>query len=145
MTAEEIAMKFASASATCRGGERCPYISQCTGKSENCRLKEVAMTIRSQSVKIEQLEAKVISLEEYKKAVDNYADALEKVIRRYESVIDRFQKGYRPEYKVRVRKTAKKNMSVKRKTALDLIEMDGKEEYAVPARPKEPKLPKVII
>lgn len=146
MTPEEIAMKFASASATCRGGERCPYITNCTGHTEDCRLKEVAMTIRAQSVKIERLEAKCAAMKEYAEALDAYADKMENIAREYESIIKRFQNGYRPSYKLKCRKKPKTGVDTSKiKKVDDLLALDGKERYELPARPKEPKMARVII
>lgn len=143
MTPEEIAMKFSLAGNTCQGGLRCPYASECTGKKEDCRLNEVAMVIRAELAKNDRLTAKVEALTQYVKDILGYADALEKVCRRYESLVTKFCNGYRPPRKPGKKKPIYKK--IERRKQLDLIEYDGKPEYGLPPRPREPKLPMVVI
>ena len=54
MTAEEVAMKFASASATCKGS-KCPFAAGCTGNYDTCKMKEVASILRFEVAELDQL------------------------------------------------------------------------------------------
>lgn len=142
MTPEEIAMKFASASATCRGG-KCPYTAECQGTRETCKLKEVALTIRSQCLEIEKLNSECQSLRGATQLIAKYCAELERINDAYYKIISKFQSGYRPTAKPKKRVPhIGSGRGRKKKT---LVEMDGDERYAMPAEPKPPKDPVVII
>lgn len=137
MTPQEVAMKFSSASSTCRNG-KCPFSANCRGTSETCTMKEVAMTIRGLLAEIETLRAKYDVLIGIMNDVVPYIKELEGTNEKYQRTIVSFQNGYRPKPKT-VRKSSRK---LKRKK--DLTEMDGDERYAY-TEPKKPDLPVVII
>lgn len=141
MTPQEIAMKFSSASATCKNG-RCPFTSECRGTTETCKMKEVAMVIRSLMVDLETLQIKYATLAGVVKEVLGYITDLENANNKYHKLCVSFQNGYRPKAKI-VRKGTKMR---RKKKPVDPVEMDGNERYAY-EEPKEPKeeLPVVFI
>lgn len=142
MTPEEIAMKFASASATCRGG-KCPYTAECHGTRETCKLKEVALVIRSQCLEIEKLTAERDSLRGATQLISAYCTELERINDAYYKIISKFYSGYRPA--ARPKKRVPHIGSARGRKKKSLIEMDGDERYAMPEEPKPPKDPVVII
>lgn len=139
MTPHEIAMKFASASSSCKNG-KCPFTADCRGTTDTCKMKEVAMVIRGLVAENETLRAQYNALDAIAKQVVPYVRELERINEHYYRTIESFQRGYRPKVK---RKRLKPGRKPKEKT--DPIEMDGDERYAY----KEPKvkteLPVVII
>ena len=140
MTPAEIAMKFSSASATCRGN-KCPYCAECRGTTETCKLKEVAITIRALVAENTTLRAKSDLLSILSEEAVKYIKSLEQVNDYYYNVIKRFQDSYRPKVKV-VKKDAR--MYRKRKPK-DVHEMDGDERYAYEEPKVKNELPVVII
>lgn len=139
MTPQEIAMKFASASATCRNG-KCPYTSECRGTSDTCKLKEVAMIIRSLLNELASANAQYKALSEINKTLNEYVSDLEDINAQYHKLVLSFQAGYRPKKS----KRRKPRKTVKGKP-LDPLLMDGDERYAQVEQKKEPDLPVVII
>ena len=141
MIPSEVAMKFASASATCKNG-KCPYTSECRGTTETCKLKEVAMIIRALEAEVDTLRSRCDVLTgqllEFKKYISN----LENINERYYRLAVSFQHGYRPKSKIkrkRVNKPSKKKLD-------NPVLMDGDERYAKEEPPKtKPDLPVVII
>lgn len=138
MTPQEIAMKFASASATCKNG-KCPYTAQCRGTTDTCKMKEVAMVIRATLEELATMHAKYAVLEGMAKQLLRYVSDLEGINERYYRLARSFQDGYRPKKKIRrkgVPKRKKKNP----------VLMDGDERYAQDEpRKTPPELPVVII
>jgi len=139
MTPQEIAMKFASASATCKNG-KCPFTSECRGTTETCKMKEVAMMIRAMMAEITTLQAKYNAMEGIAKQVLTYISDLEKVNSQYYQLVSKFQNGYRPKQKI-VRKDARRI----RKKKIDPVKMDGDEHYAYEEPKQKTELPVVII
>lgn len=139
MTPSEVAMKFASASATCKNG-KCPFTSECRGTTETCKMKEVAMIIRAMETEIKALHEKYSVLDGVAKQILDYVASLEKINEQYYRIISSFQNGYRPKAKV-VRKDARK----KKKKKPTLVEMDGDERYAYTPPKEKPDIPVVII
>lgn len=139
MTPSEVAMKFASASATCKNG-KCPFTSECRGTTETCKMKEVSMIIRAMETEIKALHEKYAVLDGVAKQILDYVASLEKINEQYYRIISSFQNGYRPKTKV-VRKDARK----KKKKKPTLVEMDGDERYAYTPPKEKPDIPVVII
>lgn len=140
MNPQEIAMKFASASATCRNG-KCPYMSECKGTTDTCKFKEVAMIIRSLMNELATLTAQCNTLREMNNTLNEYVSDLEDINRQYHSLVLSFQAGYRPKKNGKKRKPRQ----TKKKKPLDPVMMDGDERYALKTPPKKPDLPVVII
>ena len=138
MTSQEVATKFASASAQCKG-DRCPYAPQCTGKRETCKLVEVALIIRSLNAEIDSLTAVNKSLNAIVVALMDYINGLEDANRKYFNLVRAFQTGYRPKKGVTKRRKPRRL-----KLPKDLTKADGKEIYAQEPEPK-PKEEVVII
>lgn len=133
----EVAMKLASASATC-AKHKCPYAAQCKGNYETCAMKEIALLLRSQCAEIDSLKAVVAGLSDILSAVKTYVDEIEKANKRYHDIVIAFQHGYRP------KKTIRKPYKPRKKK--DPEEMDGDERYAyVDPNPPEPEPPMVVI
>lgn len=143
MNSQEIAAHLSRAYNTCRG-DRCPYASQCSGRSETCVMKEVAMTIRAKDAEIETLTAVAQGLRDLLNGVAQYMQSLEKINKRYNDLIVAFQKGYRPQKKAtRGRRGPKR---IRKVTMEELIKRDGDERYAYQEPPKDPpKDPLVVI
>lgn len=141
MTPSEIAMKFASASATCKNG-KCPYSSQCRGTSDTCLLKEVAMVIRSLMAENSTLKAQYDALRLISHASLEYIQELEKVNQYYYQLCTKFQEGYRPKSKIVKKET---RMYRKKKRPKDLTKIDGDERYAYEEPKEKTELPVVII
>lgn len=141
MTPQEIAMKFASASATCKNGNRCPYSSECKGTGDTCKMKEVAMIIRSLLEELSIYRAKYKTLEGLTAVLCDYVRDLEQINEDYYRLCVAFQNGYRT--KSRVKRKRRKHIPRKN---IPVEQMDGDERYAY-EEPKEPKpdLPVVII
>lgn len=142
MTPEEVAMKFASASATCRG-EKCPYKNDCKGTIETCGLRDVALILRTQAAENEKLRAECETLTGSIRLVADYCSSLEKINRAYYKIILRYQAGHCTAYKPK--KRVPHIGSARGRKKKSLIEMDGDERYAMPEEPKPPKDPVVII
>ncbi len=140
MTPQEIAMKFSSASATCKNG-KCPFTSECRGTTETCKMKEVAMMIRAMMAEITTLRTKYDALDGIAKIVLTYVADLEKVNEQYYQLVSKFQNGYRPKAKI-VRKDARK---IHKKKKIDPVKMDGDERYAYEEPKEKTELPVVII
>ena len=140
MMPHEVAMKFASASAKCGNG-RCPYTSECKGTTETCKMKEVAMMIRSLVAENETLKAKCMLMEVVTQSVNQYIKDLEKVNEYYYRLCIAFQNSYRPKPKI-VKKSARK---MHRRKKLDPVKMDGDERYAYDEPKEKTDLPVVII
>ena len=140
MTPAEIALKFASASATCRGN-KCPYSSECRGTTESCNLKEVAMSIRALVAENVTLRSQKDLLSVLSEEAFKYIKSLEQVNEYYYNVIKRFQDSYRPQQKV-VKKDAR---MYRKKKPKDVHEMDGDERYAYEEPKVKNELPVVII
>ena len=140
MTPNEIALKFASASATCKNG-KCPFNSECRGTTETCKMKEVAMIIRAMMAEIATLEAKYNALDVIAKASLGYMTNLEKINKYYYDLCSRFQNGYRPKKKI-VKRDARVRQ---KKKPIDPVKMDGKERYAYDEPKEKTELPVVII
>lgn len=139
MTPQEIAMKFASASATCKNG-KCPFTAQCNGTNETCKMKEVAMIIRATLEELATVRAKFDTLDGMSKVLIRYARDLEQINERYYRLIVSFQNGTKPKSKIKRKKVRK----LKRKR--NPVEMDGDERYAQEEpRKTKPDLPVVII
>ena len=139
MTPNEVAMKFASASATCRNG-KCPFTSDCRGTTETCKMREVAAIIRALVAENATLRARCAALDGISQEALGYMASLEKINEYYYKLCSSFQNGYRPKAKI-VRKDARMRRKKKPK---DPVLMDGDERYAYD-EPKEPDLPVVII
>ena len=137
----DVAMKFASASATCKNG-KCPYTADCRGTTDTCKMKEVAMMIRALDAEIETLRAKCEKLENELAESRKYASSLEVINERYYRLTVSFQNGYRPKAKIkrkRINKPSKKKLD-------NPVLMDGDERYAKEEpKKKKPDLPVVII
>jgi hypothetical protein len=140
MTPNEVAMKFSSASGTCRNG-RCPYTSECRGTSDTCKLKEVALMIRSLVADLSMLQSRYTLLESTLNANLEYIRDLEKINRYYTTLCSRFQEGYRP--KAKVVKKAQRLRQKKKPKEPEL--MDGDEQFAYKDPNKKLDLPVVII
>lgn len=141
MTPNEIAMKFASASATCKNG-KCPFTAQCRGTSDTCKMKEVAMVIRAMQAEIDTLRSKYITLNGIAAEALKHMEALEKINERYYRLAVSFQNGYRPKAKIRRKKPNKPS----KKKLENPVLMDGDERYAQEEpRKTPPDLPVVII
>lgn len=144
MTPQEVAMKFASASATCKG-DKCPLRTTCTGRSETCGMKEVTMIIRSLLAEIETLQAENTLLHQTIENHLGYINALEDVNEKYYRLCVSFQQGRMMKSKVRRYKTKRAAPKPRRKKK-DPVEMDGDPRYAAPpTKPRKPELPVVII
>lgn len=147
MTPEEIAMKLASASATCEGN-KCPYRASCKGDRLSCKMNDVALMLRAESAEITKLRSELESLKQGAIALANYTTELERINKKYYKIIAAFQDGYRTRAKLREKvprigsAITKGNRGRKKKS---LVEMDGDERYAMPEEPKPPKDPVVII
>lgn len=142
MTPEEIAMKFASSSAVCRGN-RCPFASECHGTGETCKLKEVAMVVRSQCLELDKLRTEVEVQRGATQLIAAYCDELERINKAYYAIIQKFYDGYRPTAKPK--KRVPRIGSARGRKKKSLIEMDGDERYAMPEEPRPQKDPVVII
>jgi len=141
MTPQEVAMKLASASATCRNG-KCPYTSECGGTSDTCKMKEVSMIIRALLTELATANAQYKALLEINQSLNNYVADLEDINAQYHKLIVSVQAGYRPRHNAKRRKPRK----VKKGKPMDPVLMDGDERYAQPEPPKtKPDLPVVII
>lgn len=140
MTPQEVAMKFASASATCKNG-KCPYMAECKGTTDTCKLKEVSMIIRALMNELATLTAQNKTLQEINNTLSDYVSDLEDVNRQYHSLVLSFQAGYRPKKNGKRRKPRK----TQKKKPLDPVLMDGDERYKYVDPKKEPDLPVVII
>ena len=137
----EVAMKFASASATCKNG-KCPYTADCRGTTDTCKMKEVAMMIRALDAEIETLRARCEKLETELAESRKYSSSLEAINERYYRLTVSFQNGYRPKAKIKRKRV---NKPSKKKLANPVL-MDGDERYAKEEPPKKkPDLPVVII
>lgn len=140
MTPQEIAMKLASASATCEKC-KCPFASKCKGDYASCVMKEVAMVLRAYQAEVDTLNATVIGLRDILLAVQEYTSDVEKTNKRYHDLIVAFGHGYRPKNPHKIRRVRKP-----RKKPEDPVEMDGDERYAYePQKTTEPPPPLVII
>ena len=137
MTPQEIAMKFASASSTCKNG-KCPFTADCRGTTDTCKMKEVAMVLRGLVAENDTLRAQYTALNAIVQQVIPYIHELERINERYYRTIESFQRGYKPKAK---RKRLKPRTPPKKKNP---VEMDGDERYAY-VEPKKPELPVVII
>lgn len=133
----EMAMKLASASATCEK-HKCPFMSKCKGDYTTCVMKEIALMLRAQNAEIESLKSMCAAYAEVLAATQKYIVDIEKINKRYHDLVIAFEHGYRPK-NVKNRKRVPK---VKK----DPTEMDGDERYAqVPTPTKEPPPPLVVI
>lgn len=140
MTPQEIAMKFASASATCRNG-KCPYTAECDGTSSSCKLKEVAMIIRALLQELATVTSQYKMLMSVSQQMSDYISDLEDINAQYHELVVSFQRGYRPKKQVKRRSPRKTKKGKKQ----DLVSMDGNEQYAYVDPDKKPDLPVVII
>lgn len=140
MTPQEIAMKFASASATCRNG-KCPYTAECDGTSSSCKLKEVAMIIRALLQELATVASQYKMLMSVSQQMSDYISDLEDINAQYHELVVSFQRGYRPKKQVKRRSPRKTKKGKKQ----DLVSMDGNEQYAYVDPEKKPDLPVVII
>lgn len=141
MTPQEVANKFASASATCQNG-KCPFTANCRGTTDTCKMKEVAMLIRSMLAEIATLQAKYNLMSALADKSVEYMSDLEKINDRYYHLCLSFQNGYKPKPKIK-RKSPPKQRKGKKITP---AEMDGNEKYAQEEPRKTPEeLPVVII
>lgn len=140
VTPEEVAMKFASASATCKNG-KCPYTAECKGTRETCKMTDVALMIRALTLELTKLRTEHESLKKGTVLLAGYIHDLEKINAQYYKVISAFQRGY--VQRTKVKKRVPHIGSGRRKK--DPLKMDGDERYAMPEEPKEPKPPVVII
>lgn len=138
MTAFDVAAKFASAYNYCKG-DRCPYASQCNGRKETCKLKDVAMLLRAKEAEIDSLKIMVAGLRDIIEMLRTYTSELEDINGRYRNLVSAFQNGYKPQRKVsHSKKRGKAKPVVPRgKTLADL---DGDERYAFD--PEHTELPK---
>lgn len=141
MTPEEIALKFASASATCRGHD-CPYAAQCRGSLETCKLKEISLIVRSMILELEKVRTEYELLRQGTVLLNEYVRSLEQINAKYYKTICRFIDGYRPPKKTKP--YVPKIGSGRGRKKKNLIDRDGDERYAMPEEPKPPK-PQVVI
>lgn len=133
----EVAMKLASASAQC-GKHKCPYAAQCKGDYESCKMKEIALILRSQVAEIDTLKTTIKGLQALLMGVHDYIISIEKINKRYHDLCLAFQQGYRP------KKNVRKPYKPRKKKTPD--EMDGDERYAYQdPNPAEPDPPLVVI
>jgi len=137
MTPLDMAMKLASASATCER-HKCPFMGKCKGDYATCVMKEIAFMLRAQNAEIQTKDAIIRGLQDLLLGVHKYTLELEKINKRYHDVVLAFQDGYRPKKKVhRPYKPRKKKTPE---------EMDGDERYAhEPPKTTEPPPPLVVI
>lgn len=141
MTPLEMAMKLASASATCEQN-KCPGRGQCKGGYSTCMMKEVALMLRSQQADIDSLQEMVKAYQHVIDALHTYIVGVEKINKRYHDICVAFNNGYRPK-RGKVKKL-KRAPRMKKKT--DPVEMDGDERYAYePPKTSEPAHPLVVI
>lgn len=142
MTPEEIAMRFASASAKCRN-EKCPFMSECQGTRETCKLIEVAAIIRAQCLENEKMRSECESLRGAIRLIAKYCNELERINDAYYKIISRFMSGIKPTAKPKKRVPHIGSGRGRKKKSL--IDMDGDERYAMPEEPKEPKPQEIVI
>ena len=141
MTPHEIAMKFASASATCKNG-KCPFTADCRGTSDTCKMKEVAMIIRSMQAEIDTLRSRYEAVSGITAEMLKHMSALEKINERYYRHAVSFQNGYRPRAKIKRKRTPKPS----KKQLENPVLMDGDKRFEHVEPPKNPPdLPIVII
>ena len=140
MTPQEVAMKFASASATCKNG-RCPFTADCRGTTDTCKMKEVAMLIRAMMAETTTLQSKYNVLDGIAKQLLDYVCELEKVNERYYRLAVSFQNGYKPKNKIKRKKPIRRTPKKK----LDPVEMDGDKRYEYEEPKEKLDLPVVII
>jgi len=141
MTPQEMALKLASASATC-GRHKCPLASQCHGCSDSCGMKEVALMLRAQQAEIDTLNAMIDAYKGIIGATQQYTIDLEKTNKRYHDIIVAFYHGYRAKNPQRSKKGYKRHLKPKDNP----VEMDGDERYAYEEQKDgEPDAPLVMI
>lgn len=131
----EVAMKLAGASAHCEK-RKCPYMAQCKGDYTSCKMKEIALILRSQNAEIETLKTVVRGLQDLLLGVHKYVVDLEKINKNYHDLVIAFQHGYRP------KKNARKPYKPRKKKTAE--EMDGDERYAQEPEAAE-EFPQVVI
>lgn len=140
MTPLETAMKLASASSTCEK-HKCPFASQCKGHYDSCGMKEVALIIRSQNAEIDSLKSMCNAYASVLAATQKYIVDIEKINKRLRDICVAFEKGYRPKYKIKHKKSPRK-IDPKKDPAI----YDGDERYAQVLPPiREPDPPLVVI
>lgn len=133
----EMAMKLASASATCER-HKCPFMGKCKGDYSTCVMKEIALMLRAQNAEIQTKDAVIRGLQDLLLGVHKYTLELEKINKRYHDVVLAFQEGYRPKKKVRRPYKPRKKRTPE--------EMDGDERYSYePPKTTEPPPPLVVI
>lgn len=140
MKADEVANKFQSASATCRGN-KCPYAAECKGTRETCKMREIALLIRTMANELVEVHAQYDALSQGAKVLVKYIVSLEKINAEYYKMIRKFQDGYRPSN--RIKKGVPHIGSGRKKKPPE--EMDGDKRYAMPEDNKKEKRPVVII
>lgn len=138
----DIAATFSSAHNHCKGN-RCPYVSGCTGKPDTCKLRDVAMVIRAQEAEIDSLKITVAGLRDIIVMLQRYAAEQEEINARYRNLVQAFQKGYKPKRKL---SHVKGTRPVKPRKKIPVEQMDGDVRYALPdPPPKYPDEPMVVI
>ena len=138
MTPLEMAMKLASASATCER-HKCPFMAKCKGDYTTCVMKDIALMLRAQNAEINTKDAVIRGLQSLLLGVHQYTLELEKINKRYHDIVVAFQQGYRPKKKVHRMRRAPKPKK-------DPTEMDGDQRYAYePPKTTEPPPPLVVI
>lgn len=138
----DIAAKFSSAHNHCKGN-RCPYVTGCTGKPDTCKLRDVAMVLRAQEAEIDSLKITVAGLRDIILMLQRYAAEQEEINIRYRNLVQAFQHGYKPKRKL---SHVKYKRPVKPRKKIPVEQMDGDERYAQPDPPKNPpEDPMVVI
>ena len=132
----ECAMGLASASSKCERF-KCPYITQCKGDYTTCKMKEVALIIRSQNAEIESLKSLTKAYNDVLAATQAYIQDIEKVNKRYHDIIVAFEHGYRPKNAVKRKRVPKRLKDPK--------DMDGKKRYEQSENNREPVYPIEVI
>ena len=139
MEPNDIAMKFASASSTCKNG-KCPFSSECRGTSDTCKMKEVAMVIRSLVAENTVLKSKLNAISGISDIALSYIADVERVNEYYYRTCSAFQRGYKPKTKI----TRKNPRTYRKRKPKDPVKMDGDEHYAYD-EPKQKSEPQIVI
>lgn len=140
MTPQEVALKLASASGSCGTG-RCPYSAECKGTTETCKMKEVAMIIRTIFAELETATARLRMMEGFVQYLTDYVTDLEDVNAQYHRLAVAFQNGYRARKKI-AKKAPRK---IKKRPKIDPVLMDGDPRYEQEEKKEVQKLPVVVI
>lgn len=139
MTQQEASERLNKCYSVCANGTQCPFMSECSGTAQTCKLKHIGLLLAEDTVMIDDLKTKLDVLKAMANLFSKYIDELEKINHRYFQIIKSFQSGWTP------KRHNKRTVIRKVQKYVPVLERDGDENFASEPEHRDENKPVVNI